>query len=76
MAGVTVVMVNVKNGKELSRAHVNDDGSVTFSQDDDILPSLFDNTKKGFPNLDNTGIAKLLNKNGWSNGYIMIERPK
>lgn len=74
MAGVTVVMVNVGDGKELSRAHVNDDNSITYSQDDDIFPSLFDNLQVRYPKLDKLGIAKLLKHDGWSNGYIMIDR--
>ena len=74
MATITVRMVHVNNEEEISRAQVNDDNTVTYSQDDDILPSLFDNVNKKYPNLDLFGVAKLLNKDGWSNGYIMIAR--
>lgn len=76
MEGITLRMVNVKDEKELARAHVNPDNSVTYSQGDLMFPSLMENVLDGHPNLGMYGVAKLLKKDGWSNGYIMIARDK
>ena len=75
MAGITVKLVHVGDNHEIERAHVNEDNSVTYSQEAEALPSLFEHIARDYPKkLDNLGIANLLNKDGWSNGYIMIER--
>jgi len=77
---ITVRMIQVSpNGdpmtkKELGRAVVDDDGTVVYSEDEDggVLKSLFENNMKAL-GVTAPQLATQLNRDGWSNGYIMID---
>jgi hypothetical protein len=60
--------------EELGRAVVDDDGTVVYSEDEDggMLKSLFENHMEAL-GVTAPEFAKQLNRDGWSNGYIMID---
>lgn len=71
---VRIVKVDAPH-KEVARAHVDADDNVTYSTDgEDIFSSLFDKVKDRYNVKENLKAARILNRDGWSNGYLMVAR--
>lgn len=75
---VRMIMVspdgNPMPDQEVGRAIVDDDGHVVYDGDTDgnIMKSFFENNMKA-RKMTAKEFATLANKDGWSNGYIMID---
>lgn len=65
-------IVSVRTDAEVSRAELADDGTVTYTGGD-VAASVIRSWVGTHPGHDETDAVEALARNGWSNGYLMVD---